>query len=156
MLSSSPAWTKTLFIITYDEHGGFFDHVVPPGLSADETTPAPDPLAPMDDDPRHRRYGVRVPAFVISPWVPQGFVSGQTYDHTSVLSTALRRFCPDAAASMGQRVAHANDLGAVLSRETPRGDVPPMPAVQPPAAGAAPVRLPDSFGEVLRAAIFGV
>ena len=54
-LASSPNWAKTLFVITYDEHGGFFDHVPPP-------------LNPPDDNPAvFKRYGVRVPAIVVSP-----------------------------------------------------------------------------------------
>ena len=57
----SPAWEKTLVVITYDEHGGFYDHVPPP---------------PADDDaPNIRKHGPRVPALVISPWVAPRQVS---------------------------------------------------------------------------------
>src|SRR5882672_7226285 len=54
-LDRGPLWPKTLLIITYDEHGGFFDHVQPPPNVA-------------DDRPTMRRYGPRVPALIISPW----------------------------------------------------------------------------------------
>ena len=153
-LFTSPAWTKTLLLITYDEHGGFYDHVRPPGLSADLHNPAPD--GPPDDDPHFKRYGVRVPAFVVSPWVQPGSVSHATYDNTSPLNTILRRFCPDAVTSMGQRTASALHVGSLLSLEAPRGVIPQMPVIPPPAPPAAvPTRLPNSFGDVLRKAIFG-
>jgi hypothetical protein len=85
-LASSPAWSKTMLIVTYDEHGGFFDHVQPPG-----TPPRTD--GPKDDDPNLTRYGVRVPTLVVTPWVEQGKVSHVIYDHTSTLKTILLRFC---------------------------------------------------------------
>src|SRR5262249_17930314 len=69
-LAASPAWPKTLLLITYDEHGGFYDHVRPPG-----TPPLPQPSDAPDDDDGFHRYGVRVPTFVVSPWVPRGSVS---------------------------------------------------------------------------------
>jgi phospholipase C len=153
-LSSSPAWTKTLLLITYDEHGGFYDHVRPPGLSADLNKPGPD--GPPDDDLRFKRYGVRVPAFVVSPWVQRGSVSHATYDNTSPLNTILRRFCPDAVKSMGLRTENALDVGPLLSLAAPRGAIPPMPEIPPPSPPAAVFsRLPNSFGDVLRKAIFG-
>jgi phospholipase C len=153
-LSTSPAWTKTLLLIIYDEHGGFYDHVRPPGLSADLNNPAPD--GPPDDDSRFKRYGVRVPAFVVSPWVQRGSVSHETYDNTSPLNTILRRFCPDAVKSMGQRTANALDVGPLLSLQAPRGVIPQMPEIPPPSPPAAVhTRLPNSFGDVLRKSIFG-
>ena len=96
---------KTLLIVTYDEHGGFYDHVPPPE-------------AP-DDDSRFRRYGVRVPAFVISPWVEPGRVSHTLFDHTSIIKTILCRFAPEAADEMGLRVAKAHHLGRLLTRSEP-------------------------------------
>ena len=57
-LVNSPNWKKTMLVVTYDEHGGFFDHVLPP--------------AAHDDRPAFRTYGVRVPAFVVSPFTPRG------------------------------------------------------------------------------------
>jgi phospholipase C len=106
-LVHSPAWERTLLVITYDEHGGFFDHVPPPEAA--------------DDDPRpeFRAYGPRVPAIVVSPRVRAG-VSHELFDHTSIIKTCLVRFCrtengliPD----LGARVRGANHLGAVLESE---------------------------------------
>jgi phospholipase C len=118
-LVNSPGWSKTLLIITYDEHGGFYDHVRPPGTPAHITDP---PLAKdgvHDDDPSLRRLGVRVPAFVVSPWVEPGHVAKKLYDHTSILKTALLRFCGKPIPSMGARTENANDLGSILTRSTP-------------------------------------
>jgi phospholipase C len=101
-------WGSTLLVVMYDEHGGFFDHVAP-GVAA-------------DDVPAFQRYGVRVPALVISPWVELGVPSHIPFDHTSVLKTILVRFCQRGGVlpDMGARVQAANDLGPLLSRETPR------------------------------------
>ena len=82
-LASGPLWDKTLLVITYDEHGGFHDHVPPP--------------AAEDDDPAlFGQYGVRVPALVVSPWVARGSVSHTLFDHTSIIKTILLRFCGEA------------------------------------------------------------
>jgi phospholipase C len=60
-------WEKTALIITYDEHGGFYDHVPPP-----TGVPNPDGLNATDDPFDFTRLGVRVPAIVVSPWVKKG------------------------------------------------------------------------------------
>lgn len=113
-VASSPQWDKTLLVVVYDEHGGLYDHVPPP--TAD------------DDRPKFRRYGVRVPSFIISPWVEANTVSHIVFDHTSLIKTILLKFCRSADGripDMGARVTHANHLGAVLTRSTPR----PAPTV---------------------------
>ena len=105
----SPAWRKTLLVITYDEHGGFFDHVQPP--------------AAADDRPAMRRYGPRVPALVVSPYVTAGSVSKTVFDHTSIIKTILTRFAAKSKGkvpNMGKRVAAASHLGELLTRSSPR------------------------------------
>lgn len=107
-VATGPKWDKTLLVIVYDEHGGFFDHVTP------ETA--------EDDNPKFRSYGLRVPAFIVSPWVTPGSVSSVTFDHTSLIKTILLRFCRDAGGSipdMGRRVVAANHLGSVLVETAP-------------------------------------
>lgn len=65
-LINSQFWTSSAFILTYDEAGGFVDHVAPPQFDA-------------------YGAGIRVPTLVISPWAKRGFVSGQLYEHSSQL-----------------------------------------------------------------------
>ncbi|MCC7701526.1 hypothetical protein IGS59_04680 [Janthinobacterium sp. GW460P] len=132
-LSRGPAWARTLLILSYDEHGGFFDHV-PPG-------PA------IDDDPAFRQYGVRVPMLLVSPLISPGSVSHEVYDHTSIIKTILQRFCRAADGSlpqMGARVAAASGLGAVLTLAQARA-APAVPAavVAQRAAWEADVRAQD-------------
>ena len=90
-LVQSPNWTSSAMFLTYDEHGGYYDHVAPPAA------PKPDNIAPMlkpgDTPGAFDRYGIRVPAMVISPYAKKHFVSHTVYDHTSILrfiETALR------------------------------------------------------------------
>jgi phospholipase C len=121
-LIQSPTWEKTLFVITYDEHGGFFDHVPPPGTSAWQGEPMTVPKV-HPDGPSY--YGARVPALVISPWVPRSNAANSTvFDHTSLIKTILVRFgdgtIPD---QFGERVRQANHLGALLTNSEPRRDI---------------------------------
>jgi phospholipase C len=107
---SSPQWQKTLLVITYDEHGGFYDHVPPPGTHDDR----PDMF---------RKYGVRVPGLVVSPWVPRGSVSSIVFDHISIVKTVLLRFCSSTTGQiprMSGRVDAAHHLGTLLTLSTPR------------------------------------
>ena len=155
-LARSPAWSKTLFVVTYDEHGGFYDHVQPPGTPRDDGTVVDG--APADDDPRYRRYGVRVPAFLVSPWVPAGTVAKGVYDHTTLIATMLRRFCLDAsghAPPFSGRADAANDVGSMLSLEALPAAAPESPPVGGPGAPPAGVTPPESFGAVLRMSLVG-
>jgi phospholipase C len=106
---NSPKWNKTLLVIVYDEHGGFYDHV--------PTQPA------EDDNSNFRRYGLRVPALIVSPWAERGKVSSTVFDHTSIIKSILLRFCqkPDGSIpDMGARVTHSNHLGSLLTLATAR------------------------------------
>lgn len=78
-LLSSPSWSRSLLVITYDEHGGFYDHVPPPA-------------APERRTPPHDRLGVRVPAIVLSPYTPRGGVAHEQFDHTSWLKSVAERW----------------------------------------------------------------
>jgi phospholipase C len=107
-LAAGPSWRDTLLIVVYDEHGGFYDHVPPPA-------------APDDDQAKFGRYGVRVPALIVSPWVPRASVAKDLYDHTSIATTILTRFCPAQLPQYpGARAAAALHLGSLLSAEQPR------------------------------------
>lgn len=77
-LQNSPQWPQTALVITYDEHGGFFDHVPPPTMPDDRGLGSP--------------IGFRVPSMLISPWARRGYVAGETHDHTSALAFIQWRF----------------------------------------------------------------
>jgi phospholipase C len=86
----SPAWPHTLLIYTYDEHGGYYDHVPPPAALAPDDTP---PKLESGDVPGgYDIYGVRVPAIVASPYARPNSVSDVVHDHTSVLATIERKW----------------------------------------------------------------
>lgn len=144
-LAASPQWDRSLLVIVYDENGGFYDHVPPPQAA--------------DDEPgMFGRYGVRVPAIIVSPWLEPRTVSSTLFDHTSIIKTILLRFCPTALHEPqqaektqaqksqsrmglgpqypGMRVAQANHLGELLTRTTPR-PAPPRDALLQHAAARA-------------------
>jgi phospholipase C len=80
----SPAWERTLLIYTYDEHGGYFDHVAPPrAIPPDDIAP----VLPAGEQGAYDTYGPRVPAVVVSPYSRPGGVCKTVYDHTSILAT---------------------------------------------------------------------
>lgn len=117
-IRNSPLWDTSLLIVTYDEHGGFYDHVAPPAAK------------PPGDNPDYglnvhgfdfSNYGIRVPAVVISPLVPKGTISPNLFDHTSILRTVEDLF------DLGQltdRDASAINVLGLLSETTPRTDCP--------------------------------
>jgi phospholipase C len=120
-LLQSNKWDRTLFVVTYDEHGGFYDHVIPPA-------------AEDDGWPHLNRYGLRVPALVISPWIGKRTVSHEVFDHTSILKTILLRFCrqPDGSIPhMSKRVDAATPLSVLLTENVARKDCRPAPRVVP-------------------------
>ena len=81
----SPAWSRTLLIYTYDEHGGYYDHVPPPPAIAPDDIP---PHLQKGDPPGgYNLYGPRVPAVVVSPYSRPHGVTNVIHDHTSVLAT---------------------------------------------------------------------
>jgi phospholipase C len=82
---SSPNWPRTLLIYTYDEHGGYYDHVPPPAALAPDAIPPK--LTSSDVPGGYDIYGVRVPAVVVSPYSRPNAVSDVVHDHTSVLAT---------------------------------------------------------------------
>jgi phospholipase C len=151
LLSGTPAtWPKTLFLLTYDEHGGFFDHEAPPGMPTPHH-PHPAPFPPVHPDGPHH-LGVRVPAFVVSPWVDGGTVFHTTYDHTSILKTILQRFAPQdfpVGDFFGPRAAAANGLLSEPLRARPRRQDPPrapsVPCQEPSGPTGPPAELDDDF-----------
>lgn len=79
-----PAWDKTVLIWTYDEGGGYYDHVPPPRAVKPDNIP-PQIQVPPDEPGGYDRYGFRVPAVIVSPFARRRYVSPVAHDHTSIL-----------------------------------------------------------------------
>jgi phospholipase C len=129
-LIGSEQWRNALFLITYDEHGGFYDHVPPPGTA--QGSPEWLGVLPLIHPQGETYLGPRVPTLVISPYVNPGSVSHVVFDHTSIIKTILVRhrnkFYRDQFGWFGKRVMMINHLGAALDRDNRRPDDPePLP-----------------------------
>jgi len=137
LLRNSPFWEKLAFIITYDEHGGFYDHVPPP----QEGVPNPDGLKArnkFDFD----RLGIRIPTIVISPWVKKGTVVHQPqgaqapqptsqYESTSIMATVNKIF--GISTSMSKRASWAGTFEHIFTQmDEPRKDCPEYLPELPP------------------------
>ncbi len=88
-------WASTALLVVYDEHGGIFDHVLPPACVADSRSASGTDTGtgmPFAFD----RLGVRVPAILISPWIPKGtVVTDRVFDHASIPGTITKFFLGD-------------------------------------------------------------
>lgn len=137
-LKDSAYWDESALVVLFDEHGGFFDHVVP-GKCA-----SPSPQASRDDLTKHnfgfQQYGFRVPALVISPYVRQSTINHTVYDHCSLLKAAgaLLRPPPLQPLISNSRIDAANSFEKLFSLAVPRDrdDVPPCPSSVPIPNGA--------------------
>lgn len=133
---NGPKWNSTLLLITYDEHGGWYDHVPPPA------GPSPDGLNSTDDPFDFTRLGVRVPTIAVSPLIPKNTLvsepgtggtsakPGSEFDATSMIATVRRLYgLPE---PLTRRDAWAASFEGVISLEEPRTDCPttlPSPPV---------------------------
>jgi phospholipase C len=120
-IALSPQWSKTVLIITYDEWGGFFDHVRPPVLPDDHVT------GPGEYD--HSQAGFRVPAFVFSPFARRGHIEKAVYDHTSMLKLVEWRF---GLKPLSARDKAARNIALALDFAKPDFTVPELPLVLDP------------------------
>jgi len=90
-LMNSPAWSSSVFVLSYDEGGGQYDHVSPVAMPHPDGIP-PQDLGPEDIPGDFNQSGFRVPVTVISPWVKPHFVSHTARDYTSILKMIETRF----------------------------------------------------------------
>jgi len=130
------AWEQTLLIITYDEHGGCYDHVAPP-LGA-----VPSYNSPGEYGFDFKRFGVRVPTIIVSPLIAPGTIfrvpaDTMPLDHTSILKTVEKRWGLN---PLTARDAAAPDVGDVLTVNTPRADDPLKGVKVPQASGKDPAK----------------
>jgi phospholipase C len=126
-LARSPLWERSLFIITYDEHGGFYDHVPPPT--------APDDRADQGFD----QLGFRVPTMVIGPYAKQGYVCSETLEHCSVLAHLEKKYGLE---PLTMRDAAAADITDCIDQtRLDRGE--PLPPAEMPAVEFDESQLPE-------------
>jgi phospholipase C len=125
-LMHSKTWKRTALFITYDEHGGYYDHVPPPAAIAPDSIP-PD-LAPGDVPGAFDRYGFRVPMIVVSPWAKPHYVSRAVTDHTSITAFVERKWNLPA---MTYRDANAHALTDYFNFHKPHFLAPPKLAKAP-------------------------
>ncbi|HEY1917306.1 MAG TPA: alkaline phosphatase family protein [Streptosporangiaceae bacterium] len=133
-LRGGPGWDQTLLIITYDEHGGCYDHVPPPSGAV------PPDSSPGEFGFDFTRFGVRVPAVLVSPLIAAGTVyrvadGTMPLDHTSVLKTVETRW---GLPALTARDAAAPDVGGALTLATARTDDPLASVTVPVSTGANP------------------
>jgi phospholipase C len=139
---NGPGWERTLLIWTYDEHGGYFDHVPPPAAIPPDDIP---PILRPGEQAYNgfAQYGFRVPCAVVSPWARAGYVSHEVFDHTSICALVEAKWNLPA---MTFRDANANAMLDMLDLSAP--------AFRHPPALAAPLLNSDPLG-TLACEIFG-
>jgi phospholipase C len=119
--SNRRVWESSVLVIVYDEHGGLFDHVPPPRAIAPDKETSQDP--PFD----FTRYGLRVPAIIISAYTRAGTLCTQTFDHTSLIATARKMLTGKWQDDLlGDRAKSANTFDSALNLSEPRTDHVPI------------------------------
>ena len=163
--ATSPHWNSGAFFLTYDEWGGFFDHVRPPVL--------PDERASRNDLQNFGQAGFRVPTVMASPFARRGYVDHRLYDHTSILRFIEWRFLGAPAEGPGgrtrwyltERDRHAHNIGRSLRAGSPDPGIelcalPQIPVTSAPCEGDELEGLPvpeiplSPFEEALNAGYF--
>lgn len=110
-------WESTALLIVYDEHGGIFDHVPPPACTPDQFSASANDTEtgmPFAFD----RLGVRVPAVLVSPWIPKGTVVNRVFDHASIPATVTKFFLGD----YSPRSPRETSAGVFIEPQGPAGD----------------------------------
>jgi phospholipase C len=121
-LRRSPIWEDSMLIITYDEHGGFYDHVVPPSAR-------PTGAIGRKYGFTFEQLGPRVPAIIVSPRIPRNLIDHRRYEHSTIVSTVIRLF---GLKPLTTRSSLTSDLKPLAILDVPRAD--------------APMTLPDPMG----------
>jgi phospholipase C len=162
LVANPSVWAKTVLFLTFDENGGFFDHVppttAPPGTPGEYITAAavPNPGAigsPAISGPIG--LGFRVPMLVISPFSRGGFVASDLFDHTSLLRFLETRFGAEVPNLSAWRRSAVGDLTSALNLTAPDMSIPSLPATTPGVtqviqqcannlAGFTPYTVPDN------------
>lgn len=135
VIANPVKWESTVFIVYYDEHGGFWDHVPPPRIRYATT-----------GDPAHtfESLGPRIPGIVVSPLVEVGAVSHALLDHTSVLQFLAELFSPGEPYSPDVETRQEQGIESItglITRESPRPDTPPV--------SPEPIPVTSALGEAI-------
>jgi phospholipase C len=129
----SPAWASTALILTFDEHGGYYDHVPPVRTVRPDNIP-PDVASGDTYGDLYSWTGFRVPAVVVSPWAKKNYVSHTVYDHTSILRLVESKWNLPA---LSARDANAHPMLDCFDFRSPAFLTPPVLPAAPPPTGAA-------------------
>ncbi len=147
-LRASPGWKNTLLLITYDEHGGIFDHVAPP-LVTPAAANAGLPDVPHSASPAFdfRRLGLRVPTVFVSPRIaPNTIINDADYEHCSIVATVRKLFCSEKR-PFNWREAQAPTFENLLVLDNPRPDIDlPLPVAS---AGLTQAQMLNSHQAVM-------
>lgn len=119
LIANETVWRKIVFVITYDEHGGFFDHVAPPDAIPPDSRISPERFA-------FDLLGVRVPAVIVSPYIAEATVDATVYDHSSIVASLREQF--GIARPLTDRDRNANTFWRNLTLAQPRlsGSIPTL------------------------------
>jgi hypothetical protein len=151
-IRNSPHWNQSMLIITWDEHGGFFDHVTPPPAAPIPTGSPPKDIQGKDHGFMFDRYGPRVPAVVISPWCPQNLIEHRQLEHSFIPATIEQLF---GLGPLTNRDAGVVGLQTLATLAAPRNVTTPIPnahaAAEP--SGPVPGTPAGSFGTVVSSAV---
>jgi phospholipase C len=120
-IRTNPVWEKTALLIVYDEHGGLYDHVVPPPCTPDGYTASADDTG-TGEPFKFDRLGIRVPAILVSPYVPRGTIvagpevaNGIAYEHACIPGTITNQFLKNYAGLRTPREKAAPDFLSPLT-----------------------------------------
>ena len=127
-LSKSPQWERMVFVLNFDENGGFYDHVAPPTVIDDNVNPNPGP------HPDYKRLGFRVPAIAMGPYAPKKIETAGPYEHCSILRMIEWRWGLE---PMSARDANAKNFAEALDF-TKKRDTFTLPAFKPATSPACP------------------
>jgi phospholipase C len=160
LVSNPEVFSKTVFIINYDEADGSFDHIVPPTppqtpAYGDSTVSIENEIVTTSTPNGPIGLGTRVPFVVISPWSKGGYVNSQVFDHTSVVQFIEKRFGVHEANISPWRRAVAGDLTSIFNFQNPNdahAPLPPTAGYLPPAAelaGGPTTTFQPTLGDVI-------
>jgi phospholipase C len=135
-IRNSPHWGRSMLIVTWDEHGGFFDHVTPPPAPRIQTGSPPKDVQGRSHGYMFDRYGPRVPAVIISPLCPKNLIEHRQLEHSVIPATIEQLF---GLSPMTNRDAAMVGLHTLATLPTPRNVTTPIPDAKPAMEPKTPV-----------------